>query len=600
MDLDFDGPAAIVEDKYNRSIDLANAATSAVDGFQKALNESVYQPPTVSVRWESLAAPDLPPIPDVPTLPVAHLVIPANMPGALDASLGSVQIDDFDVTPPVLNFPPTPEIHIGAVPTLPQLRDVEVPDAPTVELPIPPAFLPLQTHSFGGINLHENRLAKLDEIPEFSMLQPAPFAFSPGAKYVSLLMDNLKATLNARIQGGTGLNPAVEAAIWGRAQDRENTLALAREQEIQRSAEALGFPLPTGVMVGQLSDARRELHDKLSGLSRDIAIEQAKLEQTNLQQASTLALQLESTLLDDAYKLEVLALDVAKAIADNAIDIHNSGIEHFKALLAGYDAFAKAYDTLIRAEMNKVEVFKALLQAEETKANINRIMVERYKAEIEGAMAVVTVFRERVGAAKTLVELEGLRMQAGAEHIKAFVATTNAETSKVELHRAVVSAEGVKAGVFETMVRAQSARSGAQADRARVEIAKLGAKVQAKALEWDGWKARLSASSAEVEAVARTSSMTLDAYRIGAYAAESQAGAVSRIWESNIKQYEASQTITLQAAKINSDAVMHTADARMEAAKVGLTTSSQRLASAWSMVGASATIQGNLTATQTL
>ncbi len=73
-----------------------------------------------------------------------------------------------------------------------------------------------------------------------------------------------------------------------------------------------------------------------------------------------------------------------------------------------------------------------------------------------------------------------------------------------------------------------------------------------------------------------------------------------RQWESNIKQYEAGTSITLQAAKINTDAVLHTNDARMEAAKVGLTTSSQRLASAWSMVGASASIQGTATMNQTI
>jgi hypothetical protein len=41
--------------------------------------------------------------------------------------------------------------------------------------------------------------------------------------------------------------------------------------------------------------------------------------------------------------------------------------------------------------------------------------------------------------------------------------------------------------------------------------------------------------------------------------------------------------------------VLHTNDARMEAAKVGLTTASQRLASAWAMVSAQAQISGSVT-----
>lgn len=592
--------AEIVNDKYDRSIDLADAATAAVEGFQAALNASVYQPPTMSVTWNTLAAPVLPPIPELPELPEIDLAIPGGMPSVLSDTVGNVQIDDFDVEMPTLNFGVAPTLNIGTAPVLPEVRDVAVPDAPTVILPGAPEFLTLQAHSFGGINLHEDWLDKLDDIPELSVLQPAPFAYSPGARYASQLLDNLKATLNARIQGGTGLAPAVEQAIWDRSRDRETQIALAKEQEVLRASEALGFALPSGVLAGQLADARREYNDKLSGLSRDVAIKQAELEQANLQQATTLALQLESTLLDDAYKLEVLAVDLAKTAADNAIACHNAALEQYKALLAGYQAYASAYQTVIQAELNKVEVFKALLQAEQTKADINRSLVERFKAEIEGAMAAVQIYQARVGAAKTLVELEGTRIQAGAEQVKAFVATVNAETAKSEMYKATISAEATKVEAVGTLARAYGAKVGAQAERARVEIAKLQVKLAAKGLEWDGWKAQLSAATSQVEAASRKSAVMVDGYRAGASAAEAQAGAVSRVWESNIRQYEAGKSIAAQVAKANTDAVLHANDARMEAAKVGLTTSSQRLASAWAMVSANASISGSASLSQTL
>lgn len=592
--------AEIVNEKWDKSIELADAATNAVESFQTALNNSIYRPPTVSVSWATLPAPALPPIPDLPTLPDVEFALPGGMPGPLNDSIGSVQIDDFDVSMPALNFLDAPTLTIGQAPALPEVRDVAVPDAPTVVLPDSPEFLTLQTHSFSGINLHEDWLDKLDEIPELSVLQPAPFSYSPGARYASQLMDNLKAQLNARIQGGTGLAPAVEQAIWDRARDRETQVALAKEQEVLRGSEALGFALPFGVLAAQLADARREYQDKLSGLSRDVAIKQAELEQANLQQATTLALQLESTLLEDSYKLEALAVDVAKATADNAIAAHNAAVEHYKALLAGYQAYASAYQTVIQAELNKVEVFKALLSAEQTKADINRSLVERFKAEIEGAMAAVQIYQARVGAAKTLVELEGTRIQAGAEQVKAFVATVNAETAKADMYKATIGAEATKVEAVGTLARAYAAKVGGQAERARVEIAKLQARVQAKGIEWDGWKAQIAAASAQVEAAARKSAVMVDGFRAGAAASEAQAGAYMRRWEADIKQYEAGTNITFQAAKLNADAVLHTNDARMDAAKVGLATASQRLASAWAMVSASAQISGQATLNQTV
>ncbi|MFX5960807.1 hypothetical protein ABTE72_18695, partial [Acinetobacter baumannii] len=110
-----------------------------------------------------------------------------------------VQIDSFEVTPPELNFGQAPTLNIGQAPALPEVRDVAVPDAPDVLLPDAPQFLQLQTHTFGGVNLHEDWLEKLDDIPTLSVLQPAPFQHKPGAKYASQLLDNLKASLNARL-----------------------------------------------------------------------------------------------------------------------------------------------------------------------------------------------------------------------------------------------------------------------------------------------------------------------------------------------------------------------------------------------------------------
>ncbi len=588
------GPAEIVEDKYERSIELAETASREVEDFQQALNASIYQPPQISVQWSTLAAPNLPPIPNLPALPTAEFVEPGGLPGPLTATMRDVPIDDFDIQMPTLDFGQAPELTIGTAPALPQVRDVAVPDAPMVVLPDAPEFLALQTHSFAGVNLHEDWLDKLEDIPQLSILEPAPFAYSPGARYASQLLDNLQATLNARIQGGTGLAPAVEQQLWDRARDRETQIALAREQEVLRGAEALGFPLPSGVLAGQLADARREYHDKLSGLSRDISIKQAELEQANMRESIQFALQLETTLLDDCYKLEMLAFEAAKAAADNAIQAHNAALEHFKALLAGYQVYASAYDTIIKAELNKVEVFKALLAAEETKASINKSLVDRYRAEIEGRMAAVEIYKARVGAAQTLVELEKARIQAGGEQVKAFVATVNAETAKADLYKTRVGAETAKVDAVGALARAYGSKVGAQAEAARVEVARFQALVSAKGLEWEGYKAQLSAATSRVEAAARTSSVIVDGYRLGASAAEAQAGAISRIWESNIKQYEAGRELTFRVSQANANATMHANDARMEAAKVQLATAMQKVASSWSAVSAQAQISGSV------
>lgn len=587
--------ARIVTDKYNKSVALADTARASVDRATAGLIGALYGPPSISVQWNSLPTPDLPDVPEVPPLPEVELNLPSGQPGAFTGTISGTKFDDFEEDAPALNFPARPNIVLGTAPPVAQVRDVAIPDDPEVILPDAPEFLALQVHTFGGIDLHEDWLNKLENIPELTLVEPKPFTYKPGAKYGSQLLENLKAVLNGRIHGGTGLAPAVEQQIWDRSRDRENALALAREQEVLRQAESLGFGLPSGVVAGQRADARREYLDKMSGLSRDIAIKQAELEQENFKITIAAATQVEGMMIDEHYKYEMLIFEAAKTAAEMSIAVINAQIEQFKALLAGYQAYAAAYDTLIKAELAKIEVFKALLQAEQIKADINKSLVDRYKAEIEGRMAVVDIYKARVGAAQTLVELERTRIQASGEEIKAYVATVNAETSKLEMYKAEIEAEGTKQAVFGQKVQAYSAKISAQAEQSRANVLVFQARLAAKGLEWDGWKAKLGAAVSVAELKAKHASIMVDGYRMGAAAIEASANAKSRLWETEIKQYEAGKSVTYQVAKYNADAFMHTSDVRVDAAKVILATSAQQLASAWAMVSASAQVSDSTT-----
>ena len=592
--------AEIVNEKWDHSLVLIDAATEAVERFQEALNNSVYTPQTISADWELLPAPQLPEVGEVPEMPDIDLELPQDVPGPLTATMLDVEIDDFTEEAPEPDYGTAPVLSIGTAPTLPTLREVPVPDAPEIVMPDAPEFLTLTVHPAPSINLREEWLDKLDDVPTLTLLEPAQFAYSPGARYASQLLDNVKATLNANLAGGTGLSPQVEQAIWARALDRETTIALAQEQEVLRADEALGFPMPSGVLAGQLADARRGYYDKLSDLQREVAIKQSELEQANRVQTIQAVIQLELGLMDDAYKIEQLAFQAAKEVADNAIAVHNARITQFGALLDGYRTYASVYDTLIKAELSKVTLFEAMLKSEQTKADINQSLVGRYKAEIESRMASVEIYKARVGAAQTLVELERTRIQAGGEQIKAYVAQISGEQAKAELYKTRLEGEQIKAQIWGERVRAYGFKTSAKSEKARAEVAKFQALISAKALEWDGYKARLSAASAEVDAAASKSGMILNAYSASARAIEAKALNFTRRWEADIQQYQAITNITFQAAKINADAVQHANDARIEVAKVGYATSTQRLASASAMVGANAGISGSATLTQTI
>ena len=582
--------ADIVTGQFAQAQTYANHAQTQLNSFLSVLDGAAdYAVPTIDLTWNSIDAPPTVAPPTVPTLDDVTFSDPTE-PDA--ASLTPVTIDPITFTEvaPTTTFPTAPTLDYGVTPTIPAVASIALPSAPTVSLPAEPTLLSLSIPTFAGVNLHEDWLTKFDNIPTLDLVSPTPYSYALGPEYASTLLTNLKATLNARMAGGTGLSAAVEQAIWDRARSRETSIALANEADILRTSEALGFPLPAGVIAAQTRDAQKGYYDKLSGLSRDVAIKQAELEQENLKQTIDAGMALESKLIDYSYQLERLTFEAAKEQADNAIQIYNARVEQYKALLSVFGVYSEAYKTIISAELAKVDVFKALISAEQSKADINKTLVDEYRIMVEASMTQVEVYKAELDGAKALVEIEGLKINAAGEQIRAYVAQVNAETAKIEAYKAGVEAETAKVQTFKVKADAFAAQAGVQIEAARVGIANLDAQIRAKALEWDGYKAKLSAAEIEMRGLMQGNELLIQKYRTEGDLGVAQYGAAIKKWEVQIKDYEAGKQAAIQTAKINGDQAMHAASVRMDAAKVGAQVYAQLTGSAYSIAKVSAGI----------
>ncbi len=586
-------PAEQVDAAFAKATQYATDAKLAATSFLSALDSAIYAPPTLSVTWTSLAAPTLPGVPTAPTMPNITFSAPGGMPAALALSEPNINIDSFVEPAPTLTMPSAPTVSYGTAPTVPAVADVTVPTAPVLGTVPVPTMLTLSAVTTPTIDLHASWLTQLENIPTLTLLEPTPYSYARGPDYVSSLLDGLKAKLAGRLTGGSGLTPAVEQALWGRARDREARIAQGNIDQVARTQDALGFHLPAGTVVAQVREAEQNFFDKMSELSRDIAIKQADLEQSNLKDTIAAGMDLEKQLIDYSWRTEQLAFETAKQYADNAIALHNAAVEKHKALLEGYRTYAAAYKTIIDGQLAAVEVYKAQLEGEQTKANINAALVNQYKAQIEAGMAQVEIFRAQVGAAQTLVQLEQAKIGAAGEQIRAYVATVNAETAKVETYKAGVQAEATKVEVYKAAVSAFSAKVGAQADKARAEISRYSALYQAKASEWEGYRAQVIAESERIKALGVQSGALLDGFKAELAAVTAEAEMNTTVWKGNMAQYEAGQNIAIQTAKINNDAMIMTNNAHLDAAKTGAQIYAQLTASAYSMIHASAGVSGS-------
>lgn len=579
-----------VDSAFNKATQYASSHSGQVASFLSSLNTSIYQAPTYSLTWTSIAAPSLPSMPAAPTMPTINFVMPGGQPDAFSESMPSFSISTFDEAAPTLTIPAAPTLTYGAAPSIPTIGAVTVPDAPDVVMPDLPTYLTLNPVAFGGVDLREDWLDKLETMPTLNIVQPTPFSYALGPKYASDLLSELKSKLEARLQGGTGLDPAIEQAIWDRARSRETVIAQANIDEVMRTGDALGFPLPAGVLAAQMRAAQKDYYDKLSGLSRDVAIKQAELEQENLKQSIDEGMRLESMLIDYSVKIEQLSFDIARAYADNAIQLYNASLDEFKTLLAGYESYAGVYKTIIDSQLAKVEVFKAQLAGEQAKADVNKSLVEQYKASVEAGMAQVEIYRAQVGAAQTLVQLEQAKIGAAGEQIRAYVAQVNAETAKLEAYKTTVQAESVKADIYKVKADVFAARTQAESEYSRALISRYSAVAQAKQSEWGAYQAKVQAESVRIEALGKQSGALLDGYRAVTSAIQAQSELQATVWQSQIKQYESQQATAIAAARLNHDSVIQTNNAKMEAAKVGAQVYAQLTASAYSMINASASV----------
>jgi hypothetical protein len=235
----------------------------------------------------------------------------------------------------------------------------------------------------------------LDSLPSFSTL------VSGIDSARSQLLARLSALLAA---GSTGLSTAVEQAIWDRARQRQELKNLAQYAEAENYFAARGFDLPTGALVGRLTQIGIEIGRNEDALNMDIAIEQAKLEQTNihfiLDKGVTIVVEMMNSAINavlkanetklDAFKQNVLKytseLDAAVKLMELSVKEAEAKTDLIKAKVtaASADADADAKSLAVEAEIAKAE---AMLSLERAKA-IVEYNIRKQSIQVEAAKGV--------------------------------------------------------------------------------------------------------------------------------------------------------------------------------------------------------------------
>lgn len=496
-----------------------------------------------------------------------------NAPPAFTENLdvSDVMPDPFDDEPPTLAFGTAPAPFSEAAPDAPGINLVFDDPELTVNLPAPPALLSLNVVPFSGLNLPT---IDPNAIPVLTAVEPSIREYVPGAQYTSALLLDLKAFLdNIIVNGGTGLNPNVENAIWDRGREREARSRADALKDLDKM-EQMGFALPPGTYLDARLKITTESDFVNRGLSREIMIKQAELA-FEAQKMALNAIELESKCMDYANAVEQRLFESTKYATEAGIAIYNAKVQAYVAFLEAYKTKVQIYEAQVRAEIAKVEAYKATIEAELAKAQINHELVEQYKASIEAALSAVEIYKARIEGIRIKADIEKIKIEAYGEQIRAYVGKINAYTAGVEGYRAGLEAEATKQKVYQSQVEAFSARVEAASKQADIRIAAYRGRLDANLGQWEGYKAAIAGESSKAQATSAFNQSLSAEYEAEVRAITSFNETLTKQWDATLNQAFQVANIGVSAAKANAEMYVTVRSLALDAAKVGAQVSSQ-------------------------
>lgn len=445
-------------------------------------------------------------------------------------SIGSAPTPDFGsysprvIRPPTLSFPDSP----GAAP------DIEagvVPDAPSVSLPDAPLLNPISAVPDLPLVDIPDFIAELKKFEKPLQLQDLyyPEMSTERDRMVAIWnSDEVKnVEFEARVlkfmyQGGSGLDPSIEAAFIQRQNSAARNDVIKAKKEAREYWAEQGFELPGSTVLAAVREAEFEGQQNYGRTHREMSTKFYEEMLATQRLAFTEGLQHERELrklfldLDEnARKLVVSHYDILKLIYDVSIAVYDLEIRV-------YTAEIQVFEAKIRIALGRVEVFRAQIEALKVEAELNTQLIEQYEAQVRGELAKVELYKGQIDAFNGIIRAELGKVEAFRGKVDAYTAEIGAVGAVVDVYEAEVRGETAQVNAYEAQVNAYRARIDGYNARINAEATKTSSINDVVKAESDVYAADVEAWSAGVTADVRRVEATVSQFRgeIEAYVAQ--------------------------------------------------------------------------------
>lgn len=502
---------------------LVGQASTAMSAANNAVSAVGYSLPV----YQDATVPDVPPqdldldlplfeaidfnLPPEPTAPLAFQDIAQISTGGLpvfnkpaptlELPTKPSQVAAFNSVAPWIKtdfvFPEPPAILLNPLIDAPVPSTYVVPDKPQVMLPSFDAVSPVLdavtpknlegTLSAAYADAAPSFVAALDGYVDAMLKKHNPQYHTQ--------MAAIESQLTKYLAGGTGLNDAVENAIYERARSKGSAEAGRVRDAAWEDAAARGFTLPSGALMSSMQTARQAAANNNAAAAREIVVMQAEYEQKNLQFALTTSTGLRTALLNATLSyhqnlttINGQALDYAKTTLNAVIETYNTAVKAFATKLDAYKADAQVFEVKLRGSMAAIELYKAEIDALQALVTVDRAKVDIYRARIDSLSSLANVYRSQIEAVQGRAGLEKLKLDLFQSEVQSYSALVQAKNAEWQGYVAAVNGQDAKVKIYS-----------AQIDGYRGEI--------------DGYRAKIDAQSEAVKATAMTNQARAEQYK---------------------------------------------------------------------------------------
>lgn len=506
----------------------------------------------------------------------------------------------LDAQAPTLVFGPKPNAPDVPVP-LPPVKAAEL------DMPVPPDYVLPRVPTLMELNLPE---APSVLMPEFTLDRPTfiapPFnqswTFEP-EPYTETLVSTLTSTLKPMITGSAALPLAIERALFARGRSR---IEVERQRGVDQAYSefaARGFTEPQGPLAGRISELQQAAQHSTAETNRDVLIRHFELMYEQQRFAITQGAALEGTLIQLHVEEQRFALEAAKFQQEAALAVVNYRIQVYNAQLQGYQTEAQVVRDRMQAELAKIEVFRAQLEGEKARGELNVQRVQLYEGQLRGIQLQADLYRSAIETVKVKADINMQDIERYKAEVQAFGERWRAHVAEWQGYSAGVEGEGKRVDIFRAMVDANVKRVDAwkssndmQIEAERLRMAQHNSQLGVWQTGLDRLRALLQGEQARIAAVGQAADAQARIYTAAANVEQSASAAADRTFELGLSAERARVDTQLKSAEMYINQAVALLAQVVEITKAKAQVSSQLAASTMSAVNYGASVSNGVSA----